>query len=162
MSQHAVFVYGTLLSGMGNYSRFLSPKKPVQADAYIYGELYHLGGFPGATKVGVAKRLIKGEIYVVDDKELQSLDMLEGYHGTEDMHSNLYNRVSVRSMDKYGNLHGGEVLVYEYNSTLSPENNGRPLIKSGDWRNQQGPDLLHFQDEPYEEIEDEDEIDDDF
>lgn len=80
MSKHYVFVYGTLLSGYGNWEHFLNNDK-----AKIVGEyettpnytMYNLGAFPGVVMGG--DTAIKGEVYEVDDEVFRALDGLEGY-----------------------------------------------------------------------------------
>ena len=73
---HLVFVYGSLLRGLGNHR--------VIADGELLGEgvtdaNYHmvsLGGFPGVIEDG--KTAIVGELYRVSDATLRGLDQLEG------------------------------------------------------------------------------------
>lgn len=77
MSQHRVFIYGTLLQGYGNNrllteSRFLGPA--ITESRFT---MLGLGGFPGIVADGETS--IRGELYEVDDATLRNLDRLEGH-----------------------------------------------------------------------------------
>lgn len=73
-----VFVYGSLKKGYGN-SRLLANSVFVGEDETVSEDfdLRCWGGFPAVYKGGHTS--IKGELYLVDDSTLKSLDYLEGY-----------------------------------------------------------------------------------
>lgn len=79
--QIGLFVYGTLMNGSG---------RPAE----IYGELYDLGAFPGAKRVGDANSgIIPGEIIPLADGDLESFDVYEG------VDRGLYRRVRTLTTD---------------------------------------------------------------
>lgn len=143
-----VFVYGTLLKGCSNHN-LLSGKGStlIEPEARVTGHLYHLGGFPGASLVGLSNTLIKGELYNVNNEVLSRLDHLEGYRGEEHRRTNLYNRVTTPIFNRYGQVIA-EGIVYEINRTFAPD---AKTIPSGDWRNQEGEPLLYFDEQRYDE-----------
>lgn len=93
--KYKVFVYGSLLRGLGN-SRLL--KSSLQIGAYCTKKKYKmisLGSFPGVCKASAPEnevdktnkyyhalqnnfRQVEGELYEVDQQTLASLDQLEG------------------------------------------------------------------------------------
>lgn len=95
MTQHAVFVYGTLKRGLYNYKRFLEPAEAqgkaefvaavvtvaasfhlVVDPEYFVPCMYHA---PAASDDG---HRVPGELFMVDDDTLLELDRLEGVeHG---------------------------------------------------------------------------------
>jgi gamma-glutamylaminecyclotransferase len=83
--KHIVFVYGTLKRGYGN-NRLLS-------NATFLGEgetegrfgLYNGSGFPFVSKNASVFSNIRGDVYAINDSELERLDRLEG-------HPNFYKR----------------------------------------------------------------------
>ncbi len=98
-----IFVYGTLLKGQRNYHHYLSPREPVSKGTLEGYALYDLGTFPGIVP---SEEKVKGEVYLVDSKELASIDRLEG-------EGNLY----LREREKI-ELSSGikiEAFVYFYN-----------------------------------------------
>lgn len=119
--KHKVFVYGSLLSGMGNHhilenSTFLGHTVTTPDFAMI-----DLGGFPGLINYlpGVA---IKGEVYEVNDTVMARLDRLEGYH-SDNPTGGLYNRQEI-------NTEFGEAIVYIYNNRYRADR----FVTTGDWR----------------------------
>ena len=79
MSNHLVFVYGSLCSGLSNSSllvrggaRLLGIGKTI--DRY---DMYDLGMFPGVVENDEGKQIL-GELYVVSEELLRALDSLEG------------------------------------------------------------------------------------
>jgi len=79
MSNHLVFVYGSLCSGLSNSSllvrggaRLLGIGKTI--DRY---DMYDLGMFPGVVENDEGKQIL-GELYVVNEELLRVLDSLEG------------------------------------------------------------------------------------
>ena len=110
-----VFVYGTLLTGMGNWRRLLAPTKGIPAEISDY-IMISLGYFPGI--IPVPDNQIKGELFLVDKELLGRLDTLEG-------HPTFYLRTKVRTTE------GTETWTYVYQKRHL-EN--IELIESGDWR----------------------------
>ena len=119
---HKVFVYGSLLSGMGNH-RLLAESSFVGISHSPTGfGLIDLGYFPGAIRANDDKRII-GEVYEVDDVTLQRLDRLEGYNANRP-ESGLYNRIEI--MTKFGSA-----FMYIYNhGTIRTTND----VTDGDWK----------------------------
>ncbi len=101
-----VFVYGTLMSG--NYNHFyLGSAEFMGAGAVSGFDLYQVNSYPGAVRS--AAGTIRGELYAVDAKTLQMLDLLES-------EGSLYLRetVSVRldgggSADSYIYIWNGDI-----------------------------------------------------
>lgn len=87
-----VFVYGTLKTGHGNH-RALRDATLLGTHTLDSGfKMFHLGGFPGVVRAtgGTPGYPIHGEVYLVDESTLQSLDWIEG-------HPNFYEREKVVS-----------------------------------------------------------------
>ena len=127
-----VFVYGTLLTGHGNWQRILAPSKGVKATTIDQYTMRSMGGFPAVYDAheGTPSTEIVGECFLVDDATVQRLDALEG-------HPNWYKREEVRV-----ELEGGvETVAWMYimpRQTSNPRGLGqRPrnneLIASGNW-----------------------------
>jgi len=121
---HKVFVYGSLLKGLGNHR--------LLADSTFLGEdntkpeflMVDLGWFPGIIEDidGVS---IKGEVYEVSNDTLSWLDSLEGYRPSSPSFG-LYNRKQIDT--KFG-----KALVYIYNHSGKVFTSDK-LVKDGDWR----------------------------
>ena len=84
---HVVFVYGTLkkdcdLNHIMDPSTYLG--KAVTKDKY---KLHNINGLPMLEK-GIEENYIEGEVYVVNDEILKTLDVLEGI-------PNFYQRESI-------------------------------------------------------------------
>ena len=119
-----IFVYGTLKKGEGNHNHFL-------ADANYLGKaitrnsdytMYTNGGYPGVVFGG--KTRIHGEMYSVDEDQLNSIRSLEGYR-INDPKNGLYDEIEIEVMNEKGkNI---KAFTYIYNSTM-PEK-----IESGIW-----------------------------
>lgn len=117
-----VFVYGTLRRGDCR-GGFLG--EPYFPEAYVKGlELFDLGPFPGVLE---GPGLVRGEVYEIDAKMLQSLDRIEGYRA-QAPGEGLYDRQLVTARDPSGEE--VEAWVYIYNNR--DEHQLRP-IASGDW-----------------------------
>jgi gamma-glutamylcyclotransferase (GGCT)/AIG2-like uncharacterized protein YtfP len=119
---HKVFVYGSLLSGMGNHALLINSKKLGDAETPEGFGIVDLGWYPGAVKTDKPGKVI-GEVYEVDDQTFARLDRLEGYnsHSPKD---GLYNRISIDTTF-------GEAYIYIYNGWGNRMDN---IITSGDWR----------------------------
>jgi gamma-glutamylcyclotransferase (GGCT)/AIG2-like uncharacterized protein YtfP len=88
--KHAVFVYGTLLSGEGNHRLLAGGAFLGDARTAPGFELYDLGAFPGMVARGAG--VVAGEVYGVDDATRARLDALEG-------HPQFYRRRAIRLAD---------------------------------------------------------------
>lgn len=75
MSDH-VFVYGSLLSGLGNHYHLDGEEYVGEAVTDVAFTMVSLGGFPGVIDGG--QQAIAGELYVVSKKAMAALDQLEG------------------------------------------------------------------------------------
>lgn len=121
---HKVFVYGSLLSGLGNH-RLLETSKKLGVTKTPEGfDMLDLGYFPGAIK---GQGVLIGEVYEVDDVVLKDLDRLEGYHDKNNNHNNMYNRIEIET--EFGKAY---IYIYE----LYSNNNAfkRAIVEDGDWR----------------------------
>lgn len=121
---HKVFVYGTLLSGMGN-NRLLKNSnllgKAVTTNPHYL--MINLGWFPGVIE-DIDGIKINGEVYEVDDDTLTNLDHLEGYNSLNPT-SGLYNRKTI-------DTNFGKAIIYIYNNRRAYHPSS--VIKNGDWR----------------------------
>lgn len=84
-----LFVYGTLMQGFHNHG--VLGKAQFLGEGTVFGELYHLGGYPGF-KHGHNK--VTGEIYEVPDEQWARLDRLEGrphLYDRETINATLYD-----------------------------------------------------------------------
>lgn len=76
-----LFVYGTLLSGLGHpmhevldrYAHFINP-------GYINGKLYTVNDYPGLILSNNSRKVVWGEIYRVDNATVV-FDLLDQYEG---------------------------------------------------------------------------------
>jgi gamma-glutamylaminecyclotransferase len=86
---HLIFVYGTLKEGYRNHTRFLVNQPRVGTGRT--NRRFHVTcvGFPIAYERGPHPLQVDGEVYLVDDKILVSLDRLEGV-------PHLYQRTTVK------------------------------------------------------------------
>lgn len=91
-----VFVYGTLLSEMGNH--YLLDKATYIGPANVPGML-HASGIPFATYNADASTHIEGELYKVDEVTLARLDRLESYTPGKPAHPNWYDRIQIDTKD---------------------------------------------------------------
>lgn len=119
---HKVFVYGTLLSGMGNNTILKDSKYLGKATTSSNFRMLDVGWFPGVIEdpSGIP---IHGEVYEVSDTILQRLDRLEGFR-PEDPENGLYNRTTIDTPF-------GEAIIYIYNNHLG---RNKAFVTSGDWR----------------------------
>lgn len=113
MSEHVVFVYGTLKKGYGNH-HLLSRSKFLDT-AVTRGVLHDLGAFPAA-RTNDSGGQIHGELYSVDDETLARLDRLEGI-------PTFYQRDKVETSK-------GPAWIYTMNNERLTQ---YPIIRSGEW-----------------------------
>jgi len=118
-----VFVYGSLLKGMGN-SRLLKDAKLLGRTKITGFTMLDLGWFPGIVVNNDTKTPVYGEVYEVDDETFTRLDHLEGYNPSNP-ESGLYNKTIV-STDF------GDATVYVYNNRryIGIDH----IVYTGDWR----------------------------
>ena len=83
-----IFVYGSLLKGLGNHLVLKRARFVRDAHTTPAFTLVNLGAYPGLLAGGTTA--VRGEVYVVDDETLAALDRLEG-------HPNFYRRRGSRS-----------------------------------------------------------------
>lgn len=121
---HKVFVYGSLLSGLGNHGLLTGSAFIGKAITPPEFTMLDLGAFPGVVHTIEGGSTVIGEVYEVDDMTLRRLDHLEGYD-SDDPKSGLYNRMQIPT-------EFGEAFIYTYNNMY-----GRSYIhpiENGDWR----------------------------
>ncbi|WP_175639331.1 gamma-glutamylcyclotransferase [Metabacillus schmidteae] len=132
-----IFVYGTLRQHETNHY-LLKNAKCVSRQCWTNGILYDTGyGYPALFTSN--KNRVYGEVYEVTDKQLASLDDLEGYEGKG--RNNLYERIT---QVVHTDFHTIEAYVYVYSSS---NDTNHEEIKFGDWkchRYLQQNELLYF------------------
>ena len=122
-TEHLVFVYGTLLRGMGNHRRLTGAAFLGEFETV---ERYHMssprvGGFPKVDPRRLT-HVIKGELYLVDGPIRDRLDRLEG-------HPDFFTRGRVDVVDASGKRVEAE--MYFYDRDQFP---GDVVVPGGDWR----------------------------
>ncbi|MCK5788712.1 MAG: gamma-glutamylcyclotransferase [Chlamydiia bacterium] len=122
-----IAVYGSLLSGLGNFS-VLGRHMPSN-DARFIGydtiqgfDLYAVSSFPGIKRSKELTNTVKVEIYDVSEKALASVRRLEGYR--PNTHNTFYDEILTNTVDN------GPVSAYLY----MPPVQTRDLVSSGDWK----------------------------
>lgn len=113
---HRVFVYGSLLRGLGNDRLLRDAELECETHTEPGYELYNLGAFPAMVPGG--SQVVYGEVYRVDGATLNRLDYLEG-------HPDYYLRTRVR-------LQGGDTV--EAYLLDHDQVHGHERVVSGDWR----------------------------
>lgn len=121
---HKIFVYGSLLSGMGNHVIIEKAKKLGTCKSPIGFEMIDLGYFPGALHTGNHDSSLIGEVYEVDDYTFSRVNMLEGYNSMNPT-SGLYDRTLIAT-------DFGPAYIYLYNR-FNADYHSR-LVANGDWR----------------------------
>ena len=120
---HKVFVYGSLLSGMGNHDILANSKLLGATNSPRRFLMVDLGYFPGVIEDDFMGDSVIGEVYEVDDVTLNRLNRLEGYN--EILPSGgMYDRKEI-------DTEFGKALIYIYNHSHSASR----LVEKGDWRN---------------------------
>ena len=112
---HKVFCYGTLKFGFGNNDLLQNSEFVGKAETLPVFTMISMGWFPACLPDG--DRIIKGEVYKVDDDVLEDLDRLEG-------HPSFYKRIMV-------NTNLGDSWMYVLNRLDYSSNS--PVIESGEW-----------------------------
>lgn len=133
-SQFPVFVYGSLLSGLGNHpfivgGTFLSP-------AIVPGKfkMIDLGSFPAVFRDDDGCDII-GEVYQVDGATLRRLDRLEsnGRFYTRELVECRYPASSIRGQ-KLSEGEGERVWVYLLNDPKTWDHTDAPRVANNNWR----------------------------
>ncbi len=114
--RHRLFVYGSLLAGEANAQWLRGLPCLGAAMTVARYTLLDCGGYPGLRAGGATS--VKGELYLVDETRLGSLDEFEG-------HPDLFARGPVE-------LAGGST-AEAYLLTAGQFPTARPVV-SGDWR----------------------------
>ncbi len=80
-----IFVYGTFRRGFGRRRILWRLGARYVGEGIVRGELFNLGGFPGAQKSKTASARIAGEIYQLRNPvhALKVLDRVEDSYGTD-------------------------------------------------------------------------------
>lgn len=135
-NQIPVFVYGTLRTGLGNWSWALRGKTLSESPATLAGAyMRDNGGFPFVHMTDAApEATVIGEVMVIDpdhyDDVMDALDSLEGYYGPG--RPNMYDRVLVDVTTDDGQT----ITAYTYLAGADLYQNRvrhLPRITSGDW-----------------------------
>ena len=118
MTNHLVFVYGTLRRGSTHSMSIRFPESKFITEATVRGSLYDLGSYPGLV-LDESSSLVAGEVYEVDDETLKQIDDFES--------SSNYRRREVQISPGSLNLPGW---TYEPDPAFY---SFQVLIPSGDW-----------------------------
>ena len=123
---NTVFVYGSLLSGLGNHTLLERHRAINRGSATLKGEyeMLDLGSFPALVD-SKNQSTIKGELYTVGPQGLKALDQLEG-------HPTFYKRTRVAVQNEDGHT----VLCQTYILATKPQRRSGKVV-SGDWREYQ-------------------------
>ncbi len=114
-----VAVYGSLRKGLHNHGILLGSKMIGQEWIPCY-DMFSLGSFPGIREGNGA---IFVEVYEVDAKTIERLDVLEGFR-TKGHPSNFYEKENIET--KFG-----DAIIY----TLESERyRSQPIVSSGNWK----------------------------
>lgn len=104
MKRNYVFTYGTLLKGERNHEYYLKDEDYI-CDGFITGyKMFNLGRYPG---IKIGEGIVLGEIYLVDDETLATLDYLEE-------EGSLYIRRIV-SVNSSNDIYDAFVYIYNQN-----------------------------------------------
>src|SRR3972149_284136 len=122
-----IFVYGTLMRGLVNHTRWGMDTLPFVGLGTIPGEMYRIGYFPGGVP---GPGVIQGEVYRLTNETLiRRLDQLEGYVPGRRRDLNLFHRDRVEVT-----LKGGETLTaWVYYLGITPQREEYPRIPSGNF-----------------------------
>lgn len=118
-----VFVYGTLMHGLGNHRYLVTSERLGEATSAPQYTMIDVGGFPAIFEVG--STAIHGELYDVTPETLARLDSLEGV-------PHLYTRAPIVLADGYRGAHA----YFFPKERLADEMGARAsrFIASGDYR----------------------------
>mgnify|MGYP001572222144 CR=1 FL=1 len=113
MSNHFIFVYGTLKQGKGN--NYLLCNDTFLKEDTVKGRMYNLGNYPAVT---YGDDIIHGELWRISKHSLLKLDRLEGV-------PYLYQRIKTKTSD------GRIVWIYIQGHLSLPER--AKYLPSGIW-----------------------------
>jgi gamma-glutamylcyclotransferase (GGCT)/AIG2-like uncharacterized protein YtfP len=126
-----LFVYGSLRSACDNpYARLLREESDYLGRASVIGRLYRVDWYPGLIIRDKDRGggVVRGEVFRLRDAEalLEVIDSYEGC-GAEDPRQSEFSRARTAAV-----LDSGEIVacwIYVYTGHI----NGKTLIESGDW-----------------------------
>lgn len=118
--QLPVFVYGTLLEGMGNWTHYLKGKTTKVVSGELTGfDMYAVASFPGIVQTDFADNKVYGELMYIKprmfNETISLVDMLEGYV-KENKRNSMYLRKKVVVKTECGEL--VEAWVYVWNRPI--------------------------------------------
>lgn len=126
-----IFVYGTLRNGLRLHHHLKD--STFTGYASVEGLLYDIGTYPGLLTQPKGYPVF-GELYRVNKKTLDHLDLVEEYYPTDPLRS-LYIREIIQPTNillaKGEELGECPVMAYLYNCSVE----GLKLISSGDYKN---------------------------
>ena len=119
-----VFVYGSLLKGLGNH-RLLEESTLIGTTRSPQGfNMVDLGAFPGVlVDEKITEGTVIGEVYEVDETTMRRLDGLEGYN-RDYPERGMYDKKLITT-------EFGEAFIYTYNSHFS---GSTKFVENGDWK----------------------------
>lgn len=112
-----IFVYGSLLKGLGNHLVLKRARFVRDAHTTPAFTLVNLGAYPGLLAGGTTA--VRGEVYVVNDETLAALDRLEG-------HPNFYRRQGIALTSARERVEAYLLPAERYASY--------PMVVGGDWQ----------------------------
>jgi len=124
-----VFVYGTLLSGFGNYNYYLKDKaKLIDKNASVEKfKIFDLGYFPACIFTDNPEDVVHGEVYSVCKETLRDLDRLEGY-------PRYYDRMNVNNLLMMEYPITMREPIWIYIQKIEQLRESAEHIESGNWR----------------------------
>ncbi|SDI74583.1 gamma-glutamylcyclotransferase family protein [Natribacillus halophilus] len=124
MTEHLVFVYGTLRKNERN-AHLMETAELIAERAWTCGRLYDTD-FDFPAMVISDDHRVYGELYRVDNAVLHALNLLEGYNGEgENNHYERVRRVIFTDQGEY------EAYVYVYEGQQMDE---KKAIVDGEWK----------------------------
>jgi gamma-glutamylcyclotransferase (GGCT)/AIG2-like uncharacterized protein YtfP len=129
-----LFVYGTLMTGFGNWKAYLAPVEGVPASLQGF-KMFSLGAFPAIAHYqnfgtpetpNTRPSFVYGELFLVDPETLEKLDRLEG-------HPNFYKRTGVSVRLDNGNVNQRPFSAQTYRIDYNKIRDHVPVI-GGCWR----------------------------
>ncbi|WP_100614735.1 gamma-glutamylcyclotransferase family protein [Confluentibacter citreus] len=107
-----LFVYGTLMKTLSNgMSRFLHSNSEFIGNAYIYGKLYDLKGYPGAVVSNNPSEHVYGHVFKIKDTKAV-FKVLDDYEGIGDGKPSDYEYLRTKVTVYFEN--GTEVIAWFY------------------------------------------------
>ena len=125
VSEHVVFVYGTLRRGGVREMERSFPGSVYLGAGRVRGRLYDLGKYPGLVLDERAGEVV-GELYLVSGEMLAAIDKLEDYRA-EDSFASLFVR---KRADVVGEEGTRRCWVYVWNRQVGPR---LATVDTGDW-----------------------------